>query len=186
MQKTVLEEIEEEAEPIMLFREQVLKEWKFHDPLLNDIEGFRKHFNEAYTKRMKVEEKKIEEFADNLATELLRPKIVWPSPWNADMPKPLSDRIQIDRLAQFMSGVTGLATLSEVVYYLYPRTMEAPLDSTWTDIYLYCGKETMLSIKKAMGDEIHDLGNYEESLLLTLRRRIWESSVKGLKKQRKE
>lgn len=186
MQKTVLEEIEEEAEPIMLFREKVLREWRFHDPLLNDTEGFRKHFNAEYTKRMKAEDKKVEEWAGNLATELMRPKVVWPSPWNVDMPKPLSDRIPLDRLAQIMKGETGLATLSEVVFYLYPRTMDAPLSSRWTDIYLYCGRESMPAIKAAMGDEIHELGNYEESLLFTLRRKIWETSVKGLKEREKK
>ena len=193
MQETALEEIEESIEPIMVLREQLLEDWKKHDPRLLDVEGFRKHFNKAYDaqlkKTMSEEEKQFDEWATNMATELRRPCYLYPSPWSKDAPKPLRDRILPDRLIQLMQGIHGLATYSEVVYYMYGRTMDAPMGREWTDIYLYCGRESMPAIKEAMKTDpdfnIHDLGSQEESLLLSIRRWIWEKSVKALKDRHK-
>ena len=46
---------------IQEFRDQVLAEWKEHDPYLDDIEGYREFFNERYKKRFKAEERRKEE-----------------------------------------------------------------------------------------------------------------------------
>jgi len=189
MQRSELEEIEESIEPIMVLREQLLENWKKHDPRLLDLEGFRKHFNKAYDaqlkKTMSAEEKQFDEWATTLAIELRRPFYLFPSSWSKDAPKPVRDRILPDRLIQMMQGIHGLATYSEVVYYMYGRTMDAPMGREWTNIYLHCGKMAMPAIREAMKTDsdfnIHDLGSQEEAMLLKLRRWIWEKSVKSLK-----
>jgi len=46
-------------------------------------------------------------------------------------------------LAQLMKGEEEVATDAEALAYMYPRALEAPLDSDWTEIYLYLGTQVM-------------------------------------------
>ena len=39
--------------------------------------------------------------------------------------------------------VGGLATPLEVVAYMYPATLDAPLSYEWVQVYLYCGQEAL-------------------------------------------
>jgi hypothetical protein len=125
----------------------------------------------------------VQHSIEDLATELMRPKVYWPSPWAEDAPEWLKNQIVIDRLAQLMKeGRTGMATYSEVVFYMMPRTMEAPLDNDWTEIYCWAGKQVM---GDRMPEDIapKELSEYQRSELDRLRRWIWKTSVDALKKK---
>ena len=97
----------------------------------------------ARAKELEMDDK-FNSSIDDLATEMMRPKIHWPSPWAEDEPQCLKESILLDRLLQLMKeGRTGMATYSEVVFYMYPLTMDAPLDHDWTQIYTWCGSKAM-------------------------------------------
>ncbi len=77
--------------------------------------------------------------------------IHWPSPWAADTPAWLKDAIIAERIIAVREAVTGkplLATEAEVVFYLMPRTYDAPLDYDWAEIYLYCSARVVARHRK--------------------------------------
>ena len=90
---------------ILEFREKVLQKWRERDPFLEDLEGFREFFNEECRKRCREEEKEADRMVEALAAEILRPVIVFPTPWAKDNPTWLLRRIRIDRLLNLMRGV---------------------------------------------------------------------------------
>jgi hypothetical protein len=115
---------------------------------------------------------------EDLVVEMMRPIIVW----NADNPESLKNRIITDRMIQLMKeGRTEMATYSEVVYYMMPRTQEAPLDGDWVNIYCWAGKQFM---GDKMPDDIapKELTRQQKDDLDRLRRWIWQRSVNALKK----
>ena len=170
---------------IQEFRDQVLQEWKEHDPHLEDTEGYREHFNKRFHERQVQEEEEAERKIEGLASEILRPIIVWPGPWAQDNPAWLKGQIKIDRLIQLMRGVEGLATYSEVAFYMLPRAMESPLGHDWTQIYLFTAKQVMGHKVPKSEKWLHDLKltEWQEKKLLNFRRWLWEKSMKALKER---
>lgn len=76
------------------------------------------------------------------------PVILPNSPWSDSLPDWLSPAIYSDRLAviltEYSVGIVGnLATPAEVLAYLYPQTLEAPLPEDWQRIYRWVGQETL-------------------------------------------
>ena len=134
----------------------------------------------ARAKELEMDDK-LDSSIDDFITEMMRPKIHWPSPWAEDEPQCLKDSIVMDRLLQLMKeGRTGMATYSEVVFYMFPLTMDAPLDHDWVQIYTWCGDKAMPG-KMPEGVAPESLSEYQQGMLGKLRRWIWETSVKALK-----
>jgi hypothetical protein len=55
------------------------------------------------------------------------------------LPEWIKPAITMERLIENMKalkGETPTGTEAEVLAYMYPRSLEAPLDSDWTQIYL--------------------------------------------------
>ena len=101
-------------------------------------------------------EKEIEEIIGCLTD----PIIAWPGGWMDTIPEKVKERIPIERMIMSMKYLQGMipertGTDAEAVAYMYPRTMEAPLDRDWTDIYVYLGNQHA----KSVGTEIP--GRYE-------------------------
>ena len=74
------------------------------------------------------------------------PIIVWPGPWQDTMPEWIKAAITTERLIESMKALKGekpTGTDAEVLAYMYPRSLEAPLDSDWTHIYLYVSTRVM-------------------------------------------
>lgn len=78
----------------------------------------------------------------------LGPTVLHRSPWADTLPNWLSDAIPSDRLnlilqEQDEQRVGDLATPAEVMAYMYPATMDAPMQRDWVDVYLWAGNETL-------------------------------------------
>lgn len=135
---------------------------------------------------MQVQKVTVQHSIEDLITEMMRPKVHWPSSWAEDTPKWLGEQIVIDRVVQLMKeGRTGMATYSEVVFYMMPRTMDAPLDGDWVEIYCWAGKQVMGDKAGIAWEDIapKELSEHQRSELDRLRRWIWQTSVKALKKK---
>lgn len=176
----------EKGETIFEFRERVVQEWRAHDPGLDDMDGYREYFNQRFHDREIDDEKRFEKKIDLLVTELMRPVMVYPSPWRENNPEWLLKNIKLDRMAQLMRGVKEEATDSECVYYMMPRTLEAPMDHSWAQVFLWV-------CKQVLGDRVPKsekwmselkLDEWQERLLKDLKRWIYRQSVKNMKKSR--
>lgn len=83
---------------------------------------------------------RIDNQIDELVGALMDPIIVSPGGWGDTLPDWIKGEIQLERLAQNMKALKGeklTATDAEVCAYLYTRSLEASMDSDWTQIYLY-------------------------------------------------
>jgi len=82
---------------------------------------------------------------EEIVGALCDPIIVFPAHgWEHDLPKPLLDRLPLHRLLHNMECLHGKAQWDEscdceALIYLYPASLEAPMDHHWTNIYLYLG-----------------------------------------------
>jgi hypothetical protein len=85
-----------------------------------------------------------------------------------------------------MKGEHGLVTLSEVVYYLMPVSLMGPLDSDYTDIFVWLVKQVKKDTKVSESDTwFHEakLTEWQQKLLFDLRKRLYSASVKGYNEQ---
>lgn len=78
----------------------------------------------------------------------LGPTVLHRSPWAETLPNWLSDAIHCDRLNLILQEldehrVGDLATPTEVMAYMYPATMDAPMQRDWVEVYLWSGNETL-------------------------------------------
>lgn len=117
---------------------------------------------------------------------LQSPIIVYPSQWQDAVPKDLLNNITIARMLTQMRG-EHMASLTEVVAYMMPRTYEAPMPSEWVNIYTWCGLQYAKTFKKTAQMEAMEevapqqLSEYEMGLLKSLRVWIYEKRRKALK-----
>lgn len=74
------------------------------------------------------------------------PIIVFPSGWEDTLPDWIKPAITLERLiecAKYSKGEMPTGTDAEAMAYMYPRTMSAPLDHDWTEIYLYLSTQVI-------------------------------------------
>lgn len=112
---------------------------------------------------------RISEQVDALVGALMDPIIVFTSPWMDTLPEWIKGEIKMQRLVQLVEGEEEVANSAEALAYMYPRTVEASLDSDWTEIYLYLGGQVM---GDRMPDDIRkdSLSDYQRGLLVELKR----------------
>ncbi|MCB0094181.1 MAG: hypothetical protein KDE50_00890 [Caldilineaceae bacterium] len=85
------------------------------------------------------------------------PVIIHRSPWAETLPDWMLPAIYADR-AELIAreageGMVGeLATPLEVVAYMYPATLDAPLSYEWVQVYLYCGQAALTKHHKLPAD----------------------------------
>jgi hypothetical protein len=128
---------------------------------------------------------------DDLVGALTDPIIVWPSPWQDTLPEWIKPAITIERLVENMKalkGETPTATDAEVLAYMYPRSLEAPLGSDWTHIYLYISTKVVARHKQSDIPEdikVDSLNDYQAGLLRYLKDWIYEHRIKVRKERRR-
>ncbi len=132
---------------------------------------------------------RIDTQIDELVGVFTDPIIVWPGSWTDTLPKWIKGQIIIERLIENMKGLKGeelTASDAEACAYLYTRGLEAPMDSDWTEIYMYVvgrgvsrGKQTEIPDDT----EVESLSDYQTGLLRDLKRWIYEQRIK-VRKQR--
>ena len=81
---------------------------------------------------------------EEMVGALFDPIIVFPSPWQETIPEKLKQELPLRRLAHQMLCLKGDASWDEAcdleaLIYLYPASLEAPMDHHWANIYLYLG-----------------------------------------------
>ena len=119
------------------------------------------------------------------------PLIVYPSGWQDTLPDWIKGEVTLQRLIRLMKGDDGLATDVEALAYMYPRALEAPLDSDWMQIYLYLGTKVMgsrLTDKTAempADVRVEQLTPSQERDLMELKRWIRERQRKAVAEKRR-
>ncbi len=87
-------------------------------------------------------------FAPQHLCYLAGPIIVHRSPWAETLPAWLPKACLLERLDRIFeehgAGSVGkLATHAEILAYMYPASMEAPMHRDWTNVYLWVANEAM-------------------------------------------
>ncbi len=142
--------------------------------------------------RKPVNEKKAQEdFVFLFMDCLTSPVIVFPSAWQDAIPKNLLGNVTMSRLLCQLSG-EQMASLTEVVAYMMPRTFESPMPYEWVNIYSWSGLQYAKQFKseeevKCMEEIVpKTLSEYEMGLLNHLRIWIYDKRRKALKARLKD
>ena len=121
---------------------------------------------------------------------LTSPVIVFKSAWQDAIPKEVLKNVTLSRLLCSISG-EKMASYAEVIAYVMPRTLEAPMPLEWVNIYTWVGlqyaKEYSNQNQISAMDEIapKNLSDYELGLLNDLRKWIYDKRRKALKEKLK-
>jgi hypothetical protein len=87
----------------------------------------------------------IEKGISDIVGALTDPIIVFPGGWGEDLPEWLKTAITLERLVMNMKALKGeepTATDAEACAYLMTVSLTQPIDSDWTQIYLYVAGKT--------------------------------------------
>ena len=128
---------------------------------------------------------------DDLVGVFTDPIIVWPGPWMDTLPEWIRPAITMERLIESMKaakGETPTATDAEALAYMYPVTLEHPIDSDWTRIYLYLSTKVVARHKKIEIPEdikVESLNDWEMHHLNELKDWIYERRIKARKERQK-
>lgn len=90
-------------------------------------------------------EKQIEKGISDIVGCLSDPILVFPGGWGDSLPEWLKNTITLERLAMNMKALKGeefTGTDSEACAYLMTVSLTQPIDSDWTQIYLYVSTQT--------------------------------------------
>lgn len=134
-----------------------------------------------------VEEKFVFEFMDMLTA----PIITFSASWADAIPNLLKRDISFSRMVSGMMD-EKMATIPETVAYIMTRTLEAPMNHEWTNIYLWCSLDYMKTYRNKTDADFEDifppekLSDYEKSLLKRLRVWIYEKRREVVKQRIKE
>jgi len=83
---------------------------------------------------------RIDNQIDDMVGALTDPILVMPGGWGDTLPDWIKSQITLERLVQQMKVLKGekpTGTDAEACAYLYTASLTAPMDSDWTQIYLY-------------------------------------------------
>ena len=118
-------------------------------------------------------------------TEALHAPVVYDAHgrgWEADLPKHISETMDIrQRLELVAKGEWNRATDAEVVCYLFPASLAAPLGGDWTDIYLYETAKIMPQLRDVLESVPEKLSDYQQRELNDLKFKIRNSQIKRRK-----
>ncbi len=124
----------------------------------------------------------------DLAGVFFDPIIVYPSGWQDTLPDWIKPQITLERLIMNIKvlkegGVPVGDT--EALAYIYPRTMEAPMNEQWFRIYMYVFTQAMKFKKTEVPEDLKSekLSDYDIYKLNDLKRWIYDRRVKHRKGQ---
>ena len=95
--------------------------------------------------------KTVEQGISEIVGVFTDPILVFPGGWGDTFPEWLKNAITLERLAMNMRVLKGeemTGTDAEACAYLYTASLTAPMDSDWTQIYLYVASKTAAYHKK--------------------------------------
>jgi hypothetical protein len=101
---------------------------------------------------------KIDSMVSDIVGTFTDPIIVYPGGWGEDLPKWLKDAIILERLVENMKTPKGkqpTGTDAEACAYLNTASLTMPIDSDWSQVYLYVAGKTYTRWHKGeMPDDI--------------------------------
>jgi len=102
--------------------------------------------------------KNVNSMVDDLVGTLTDPIIVYPGGWGDSLPEWLKNAITLERLTENMKETKGeqpTGTDAEACAYLNTASLTMPMDSDWSQIYLYVAGKTYIRWGKSeMPDDI--------------------------------
>ena len=137
-------------------------------------------------KVVKPTKKHKRDFVFDLMDCLTSPIIVFKSGWQDAIPKDILGSIKLSRLICSMTG-EKMASLTETLAYMMPRTYEAPMQIEWVNIYTWLGLQYAIQSRSKNQLEAiieiapKELSDYEMGLLDNLRKWIYDKRRKALK-----
>jgi hypothetical protein len=97
---------------------------------------------EAINASLKPKHKKEDNYIFDIMDALTAPVLTFSHHWSDTIPKRILDIVPLARMKAILQR-EQLATFAECVIYMYTRTLEAPMDSEWTDIYTHVSCKTL-------------------------------------------
>lgn len=138
-------------------------------------------------KKVVKQTKKVkDDFVFDILDCLSSPIIVFKSAWQDAIPKDLLGNIKLSRLMCSISH-KKMASLTEALAYMMPRTFEAPMPTEWVNIYTWLGLQyAKHALNKDQLEAMSDiapkeLSDYETGLLNNLRDWIYHQRRQALK-----
>ena len=127
------------------------------------------------------------------------PILVFPGGWGDTLPEWLKNAITLERLAMNMKTLKGeemTGTDAEACAYLYTASLTAPMDSDWTQIYLYIATQTYrhhgknempsdIAVDKLDEEQMRELNRLKE-WLYRQRTKIRQERDRTERRQKKE
>ena len=127
--------------------------------------------------------KQVDGWIEDLCGALTDPIIVFPSPWQDDIPENIKKQIPLERLIMNMKypreGKGVPVGDCEALIYMFPRTLESPMGYEWTHIYSYCFTKAMEFMRTEIPPDLRVdvLSDYDMHQLDDLKRFIWNKRV---------
>lgn len=128
--------------------------------------------------------REVEKGLSDLVRTFTDPIIVCPGGWGDSLPSWLKEAITTERLMTNMKALKGeeaTGTDAECCAYLYTASLSTPLDSDWTQIYLYIATKTYEHWNKAKMPEdvaVNSLNDYQLGKLNKLKNWIYQQKNK--------
>ncbi len=138
---------------------------------------------------MVSEKQKVERGISDLVGTFKDPIIVMPGGWGDTLPDWIKTAITLERLVMNMEVLKGslpTGTDAEAVAYLYTAGLTAPMDSDWTQIYLYMAtkvyekwrtKESGVTMPNDV--RVDSISKYQEGELNRLKSWIYSTRTKA-------
>lgn len=152
--------------------------------------GFECEPLQVQKRTLKSNKKRTNDFVFNMMDCLSSPIIVFKSAWQDAIPQDILKNVKSSRLLSSMQQ-EEMASLTEALAYMMPRTYEAPLPTEWVNIYTWLGLQYASQFKnKEQANAMTEiapikLSEYEMGLLNNLRRWIYDKRRKALKDELK-
>lgn len=137
-------------------------------------------------------EKQIENGIDELVGVLTDPIIVFLDGWGDTLPEWLKTAITLERLEMNMKTIKGeemIATDAEACAYLMTVSLTQPIDSDWTQIYLYVAGKTYRRWGKndlPADIRVDSLNDYQLDELKRLKHWLYKRRVQARRERQKE
>jgi len=130
-------------------------------------------------------EKQIEKGISEIVGALADPILVFPGGWGDSIPEWLKNAITLERLTMNIKETRGeqsTGTDAEACAYLMTVSLTQPIDSDWTQIYLYVASQTYRNWGKGeMPSDIavNSLTDYQTAQLKRFKRWLYERRVQA-------
>ena len=130
--------------------------------------------------------KEDEKWIGDLVGVFCDPIIVYPSGWEDTLPDWIKPQITLERLIMNVKSMKegGVPVGdTEVLAYMYPRTMESPLTEQWQRIYFYVFNQAMKMKKTEVPKDLQSekLTDYDMQQLNHLKNWIYDTRIKHRK-----